>query len=142
MNSLIILRVHHRQMFSYGGFTSFKALFIASSDLRRNKKTCNCRNASNSVSLDEPLLIISLFVTHRLTLWPCYRACLFMYGNGFGVADAGEGPEEARGARAPSLILDQLEARRAEKIFFFEAGPPYIGVWMTAPPTYGSATGL
>ena len=47
------------------------SLFIASSDLRRNKKACNCRNASNSVSLDEPLLIVSLFVTHRLTLWPC-----------------------------------------------------------------------
>ena len=115
MNSLITLRVHHRQMFSYGGFTSFKALFIASSDLRRNKKACNCRNASNSVSLDEPLLIVSLFVTHRLTLWPCYRACLFMYGTGFAVADAGEGPGEAR---VPSLILDQNEARRAEKIFF------------------------
>ena len=124
MNSLIILRVHHRQMFSYGGFTSFKALFIASSDLRRNKKACNCRNASNSVSLDEPLLIVSLFVTHRLTLWPCYRACLFMYGNGFGVADAGEGPGEAW---APSLILDQLEARRAEKMFFLRRAPLISG---------------
>ena len=35
-----------------------------------------------------------------------------------------------------SLILDQNEARRAEKIFF-EAGPPYIGVWMTAPLLMG-----
>ena len=32
----------------------------------------------------------------------------------------GEGP---RGARPPSLILDQNEARRAEKTFFFEAAP-------------------
>ena len=62
-----------------------------------------------------------------------------MYGKGFAVADPGEGPGEAR---APSLILDQNEARRAEKILFFEAGPPYTGVWMTAPPTYGTATGL
>ena len=60
-----------------------------------------------------------------------------MYGNGFGVADAGEGPGEARGGPGPSLILDQLEARRAEKIFFFEAGPPYHGVWMTAPLLMG-----
>ena len=43
----------------------------------------------------------------------------------------------ARGGPGPSLILDQLEARRAEKIFFFEAGPPYHGVWMTAPLLMG-----
>ena len=113
-------------MFSYGGFTSFKAFFIASSDLRRNKKTCNCRNVCHPPP--NPLALLS-----RVSLYVWKR---------FGVADAGEGPEEARGARAPSLILDQLEARRAEKNFFFEAGPPYIGVWMTAPPTYGTATGL
>ena len=50
-----------------------------------------------------------------------------MYGNGFGVADAGEGPGEAREARAPSLILDQNEVRRAEKIFFRRA-PLYRGL--------------
>ena len=78
------------------------SLFIASSDLRRNKKTYNCRNASNGVLLDELLLIVSLFFTHRLILWPCCRACLFMYGNGFAVADPGD-----TGARAPSSFLDQ-----------------------------------
>ena len=36
-----------------------------------------------------------------------------------------------------SLILDQNEARRAEKIFCFEAGPPDHGVWVTAPLLMG-----
>ena len=35
------------------------------------------------------------------------------------------------------LLLDQSEARRAEKKFFFVTGtpppPPHLGVWMTAP---------
>ena len=31
-------------------------------------------------------------------------------------------------------ILDQNEARRAEKNFFEAAPPPYLRVWMTAPP--------
>ena len=34
----------------------------------------------------------------------------------------------------PTLFLDQNEARRAEKIFFFETGPrPYLRFWMTSP---------
>ena len=61
-----------------------------------------------------------------------------MYGKGFAVADPGEGPGEAR---APSLILDQNEARRAEKIFFWGGPPLYRGL-DDRPPTYGTATGL
>ena len=45
------------------------------------------------------------------------------------VADPGEGP----GGPCPRLFLDQNEARRGEK-HFFEAVPPYVRVWMTAPP--------
>ena len=33
----------------------------------------------------------------------------------------------------PPLFLEQTEARRAEKIFF-ETAPPFLSVWMTAPP--------
>ena len=41
----------------------------------------------------------------------------------------GRGP----GGPGPPLFLDQNEARRGEK-HFFEAVPPYLRVWMTAPP--------
>ena len=48
---------------------------------------------------------------------------------------------------SPSLCLDQTEARRAKKILG-ERAPPYLSIWMTAPPPppspiwrSGSATG-
>ena len=34
----------------------------------------------------------------------------------------------------PSLLLDQNEARRAEKFFFEPPPAPYLRIWMTAPP--------
>ena len=34
----------------------------------------------------------------------------------------------------PLLFLDKNEARRVEKIFWETAPPPYLRVWMTAPP--------
>ena len=41
---------------------------------------------------------------------------------------------KAPGGPWPPLFLDQTEARRAEKIFFFsDRVPPYLRVWMTAP---------
>ena len=46
------------------------------------------------------------------------------------MADPGEGPE---GPGLP-LVLDQTEARRAEKIFLEDRPPPYLRVWMTSPP--------
>ena len=46
------------------------------------------------------------------------------------VADPGEGPG---GGPVPPLFLDQTEAQRAEKNFF-QTVPPYLRVWMTAPP--------
>ena len=46
------------------------------------------------------------------------------------VADPGGEP----GGPAPRLFLDQTEARRAEKRLFGDRSPPYLRVWMTAPP--------
>ena len=48
------------------------------------------------------------------------------------VADpSGGGP----GGSATPLFLDQTEARRAEKIFFWRPAPHlYLRVWMTTPP--------
>ena len=43
------------------------------------------------------------------------------------VVDPGEGPT------LPPLFLEQTKAQKAEKIFF-ETAPPYLRVWMTAPP--------
>ena len=46
------------------------------------------------------------------------------------------------GARGPCLppprplILDHTEARRAEKFFFWDQTPLYLGVWTTGPPPY------
>lgn len=57
------------------------SLSIESSDLRRNKTAQNCRVPSNNVSLDEPLLFVSQFFTHRLATWPCHHTCLFMQKN-------------------------------------------------------------
>ena len=34
----------------------------------------------------------------------------------------------------PVVGPDQNEARRAKKKFFLRPGPPYLRVWMTAPP--------
>ena len=44
------------------------------------------------------------------------------------VADPGEGP----GGPSPPLFLDQNEAQRAEKNFFWGRGPPppYLSVWI------------
>ena len=49
------------------------------------------------------------------------------------VADPGGG---ARGAQVPPLFLDESEGWRAEKNFFCRPSPPYLRVWMTAPPPY------
>ena len=48
-----------------------------------------------------------------------------------------EGVNFSGGSRegpGPPLFFDQNEARRAEKNFFADRAPPYLGVWMTAPP--------
>lgn len=45
------------------------------------------------------------------------------------MADPAEGPGRP-------LILDQSEARRAEKTFFLRPPPPYLTVWMTGLPPY------
>ena len=54
--------------------------------------------------------------------------------------------EEGPGERGFPLFLDQNEARRAEKNFCETGLPPYLRVWMTAPPPLiwrsGSATGI
>ena len=34
----------------------------------------------------------------------------------------------------PPLFLDQTEAQRAEKKFFWDCPLPYLRVWMTTPP--------
>ena len=47
------------------------------------------------------------------------------------MADPGEGP----GWPAPPLLLDQTEARWAEKFFFRAPPPPHSKVWMTATPS-------
>ena len=41
------------------------------------------------------------------------------------------------GARGgwPLLLLDQTEARRAEKTLFGDPLPPYLRVWMTGSPS-------
>ena len=48
------------------------------------------------------------------------------------LADLGEGP--ASPPPPPPPILDQTEARRAEKIFWRLAFPPYLKIWMSAQP--------
>ena len=51
------------------------------------------------------------------------------YSLTYPVADPGEGPG------APPLLIDQTEARRAEKNFFGDRPPsPYLRVWMDAFP--------
>ena len=47
------------------------------------------------------------------------------------MADLGEGP--GGGPPPPRLVLDQTEARRAEKFFWRPALPPYLKIWMTTP---------
>ena len=46
------------------------------------------------------------------------------------MADPGKGP----GGPGSPLFLDQTEARRAEKNFFWDRASPYLRVWMTGPP--------
>ena len=53
--------------------------------------------------------------------------CIFVL---FSVVDPGEGP----GGPGRPLFFDQNEARRAEKNFLGDCPPPYLRVWMTAPP--------
>ena len=50
------------------------------------------------------------------------------------VVDPGEGPG---GAGLPPVFLNQTEARRADEFFFLRPAlpPPYLRVWMTAPPS-------
>ena len=50
------------------------------------------------------------------------------------MADPGKGPKWP--ALPPPLFLDQNEAQRGNKIFFRDRTPPYLRVWMTAPPSY------
>ena len=38
------------------------------------------------------------------------------------------------GEASPPLFLDQTEAQRAEKKFFWDCPLPYLRVWMTTPP--------
>ena len=57
-----------------------------------------------------------------------------MLGRHIPVADPGEGPSPR-----PPLIVDQTEARRAEKIFFGDRAPAYLRVWMTPPPLISSS---
>ena len=46
-----------------------------------------------------------------------------------------------RGGPVPPLVLDQKEARRAEKKFFWRPGPPlYLRIWMTAPQAITGST--
>ena len=42
------------------------------------------------------------------------------------------------GGWQPPLFLDQTEAQRAKKHFFFDRAPPYLSAWMTAthPPPH------
>ena len=54
---------------------------------------------------------------------------------------SGESRGGARGG-PPPLFLDQTEARRAEKIWGGDRAPPYLRVWMTAPPPLPSSEGL
>ena len=56
------------------------------------------------------------------------------------IEDYGSSGRSRGGARSPPLFLDQTEGRRAEKIFFATA-PPYLRVWMTAPPPLISGSG-
>ena len=56
-----------------------------------------------------------------------------------GLITSGGSREGVRGTRVSSLVLDQTEARRAEKNFgdwFPPPPPPYLRVWMTGPPSY------
>ena len=46
------------------------------------------------------------------------------------------------GPPPPTLFLDQTEARRAEKKFFGDQAPLYLGIWMTAPPPLPLSVGL
>ena len=42
---------------------------------------------------------------------------------------------QGKGLAGPPLFLDQTEAQRTDKTFFLRLGPPpYLRVWMTAPP--------
>ena len=55
------------------------------------------------------------------------------YSVTYPVADPGEGP--GKPTLPPPLLIDQTEARRAEKIFFGDRPPsPYLRVWMDAFP--------
>ena len=40
----------------------------------------------------------------------------------------------SRGGPGPPFFLDQTAAQRAEKCFGGRPPPPYLRVWMTAPP--------
>ena len=58
-----------------------------------------------------------------------------------GLITSGGSKGGAREARVSSLVLDQTEARRAEKILGDcpsppPPPPPYLKVWMTGPPSY------
>ena len=53
-----------------------------------------------------------------------------------GVSIFSGGSRGGAGGPGLPLFLDQIEARRAEKIFFETGLPPYLRVWMTPPPPY------
>ena len=55
------------------------------------------------------------------------NACLF-------IVNSGGSRGGARGARPP-LFFDQNETRRSEKNFLETPPPPYLRIWMTAPPS-------
>ena len=68
-------------------------------------------------------------------LW-CWKGALSI-PEFYSVADPGEGP----GGPRPPLFLDQTKARRVEKNFLKTCPPPYLRVWMTAPPFLISRSG-
>ena len=49
------------------------------------------------------------------------------------MADPGE---RLGGGPGPALFLDQTKARRVKKFFLETCTPPYLRIWMIAPPSY------
>ena len=43
-------------------------------------------------------------------------------------------PKEGPGGAGSPIILDQTETRRAEKKFLETCTPPFLRIWMIAPP--------
>ena len=75
-------------------------------------------------------------LAHKYFVHLLLRTTVFVYSQLLSRRTLVSGGSRGRapGASPPPLLLDQTEARRAEKLFVKSGLLRYLRVWMTAPP--------